>query len=369
MTANNKNIDKQGKKLLNVPNLRFPEFEGEWTTKRLEDCVLFLDDQRKPVKSSDRQNVPGIYPYYGASGIIDYVDNYLFDDDLILLSEDGANILDRNYRVSFISRGKVWINNHAHVLKPKPLYSIDYLSEYLESLDYNIYNTGTTMPKLNQEVCRGIKIYVPSESEQKKIGRFLNLVNERISTQNRIIEKYESLIKGIAKQLAKHTPNTRIADCVECHSSTLQENQLDGEGIYKVYGANGLCGYTKTPSISGDSILIVKDGSGVGNVSYVNGDYSVIGTSNYLTAKESFSLRYIYYCLMVFNFQPYKTGMAIPHIYFKDYGKAKIYCPKREQQENIAAILYIIEHKINMEKSIKDLFISQKKYLLRSMFK
>ena len=190
-----------------------------------------------------------------------------------------------------------------------------------------------------------------------------------ITTLKVKIRENKVFIKGIAKQLAKHTPNTRIADCVECHSSTLQENQLDGEGIYKVYGANGLCGYTKTPSISGDSILIVKDGSGVGNVSYVNGDYSVIGTSNYLTAKESFSLRYIYYCLMVFNFQPYKTGMAIPHIYFKDYGKAKIYCPKREQQENIAAILYIIEHKINMEKSIKDLFISQKKYLLRSMFK
>ena len=210
MTANNKNIDKQGKKLLNVPNLRFPEFEGEWTTKRLEDCVLFLDDQRKPVKSSDRQNVPGIYPYYGASGIIDYVDNYLFDDDLILLSEDGANILDRNYRVSFISRGKVWINNHAHVLKPKPLYSIDYLSEYLESLDYNIYNTGTTMPKLNQEVCRGIKIYVPSESEQKKIGRFLNLVNERISTQNRIIEKYESLIKGLCNELMDNSKWAKV---------------------------------------------------------------------------------------------------------------------------------------------------------------
>ena len=222
---------------------------------------------------------------------------------------------------------------------------------------------------LSAEIVKSLTFYFPKMQEQNKIAYLISLIEERIATQNRIIEKYESLIKGIAKQLAKHTPNTRIADCVECHSSTLQENQLDGEGIYKVYGANGLCGYTKTPSISGDSILIVKDGSGVGNVSYVNGDYSVIGTSNYLTAKESFSLRYIYYCLMVFNFQPYKTGMAIPHIYFKDYGKAKIYCPKREQQENIAAILYIIEHKINMEKSIKDLFISQKKYLLRSMFK
>ena len=148
----------------------------------------------------------------------------------------------------------------------------------------------------------------------------------------------------------------------------MQENQLDGEGIYKVYGANGLCGYTKTPSISGDSILIVKDGSGVGNVSYVNGGYSVIGTSNYLTAKESFSLRYIYYCLMVFNFQPYKTGMAIPHIYFKDYGKAKIYCPSIAEQKHIADNMSNIESKIGLEKKILVQLRSQKKYLLSKMF-
>lgn len=148
----------------------------------------------------------------------------------------------------------------------------------------------------------------------------------------------------------------------------MQENQLDGEGIYKVYGANGLCGYTKTPSISGDSILIVKDGSGVGNVSYVNGDYSVIVTSNYLTAKEGFSLRYIYYCLMVFNFQPYKTGMAIPHIYFKDYGKAKIYCPSIAEQKHIADNMSNIESKIGLEKKILVQLRSQKKYLLSKMF-
>lgn len=160
----------------------------------------------------------------------------------------------------------------------------------------------------------------------------------------------------------------RISDCLECHSSTLQENQLNEVGKCHVYGANGVCGYTDYPAIKGDSILIVKDGSGVGNVSFATGEYSVIGTSNYLIAKNGYNLRYLYYCLKSFNFVPYKTGMAIPHIYFKDYGKAKIFCPALEEQERIANILSKIEHKIVIERSITDHYIQQKQYLLQQMF-
>ena len=118
-------------------------------------------------------------------------------------------------------------------------------------------------------------------------------------------------MKGIAEHLTAFTPNTRIADCLECHSSTLQENQIKKEGVYKVYGANGICGYNDSPAITNDAILIVKDGSGVGNVSFVTGEYSVIGTSNYLTAKFGYSLKYLYYCLMIFKFDTYKTGILI----------------------------------------------------------
>ena len=171
-------------------------------------------------------------------------------------------------------------------------------------------------------------------------------------------------MKGIAEHLTAFTPNTRIADCLECHSSTLQENQIKKEGVYKVYGANGICGYNDSPAITNDAILIVKDGSGVGNVSFVTGEYSVIGTSNYLTAKFGYSLKYLYYCLMIFNFDTYKTGMAIPHIYFKDYGKALIYCPSLEKQVQIATLLSKIEYKIEAEIAITDYYQQQKKFLL-----
>ena len=175
-------------------------------------------------------------------------------------------------------------------------------------------------------------------------------------------------MKGLAEHLTEFTPNTKIADCLNCHSSVLQENQVKSEGKYKVYGANGVCGYSNRPAILENAILIVKDGSGVGNVSYATGEYSVIGTSNYLTAKSGYSLKYLYYSLMIFNFVPYRTGMAIPHIYFKDYGKALIYCPSLDKQVQIATILSKIEYMIETEKAITDYYQQQKRFLLESMF-
>ncbi len=187
--------------MCDVPALRFPEFTEEWKRCTLENCADFLDGLRKPIKSEDRKCEKGLYPYYGASGIIDYIDEYIFDGEYVLLSEDGANILDRNYRVAFIARGKIWVNNHAHVLLPYKNIDINFLSEALERLNYAIYNTGTTMPKLNQEVCRKICLNIPSREEQNKIGNLLFLLNERIATQNKIIEKLETLIKGIVDSI------------------------------------------------------------------------------------------------------------------------------------------------------------------------
>lgn len=138
--------------------------------------------------------------------------------------------------------------------------------------------------------------------------------------------------------------------------------------MYKVFGANGLVGYINTAQMNGDAILIIKDGSGVGTTSYVQGMFSVIGTLNYLTAIGNYDLRYLYFALSVFNFQPYKTGMAIPHIYFKDYGSAKIYCPPLTEQKRIANMLGKLDSKISMEQKFLVSFNQQKRYLLGQMF-
>ena len=183
------------------------------------------------------------------------------------------------------------------------------------------------------------------------------------------IETESSLIKGLAKVLTlQGEPNTRISDCLECHTSTLQESNLQESGKYPAYGASGIAGYLDAYTCDEYSILIIKDGSGVGTVSHVSGKYSVIGTLNYLTAKTGYSLNYLYFCLMSFNFEPFKTGMAIPHIYFKDYGRAKIWCPSLSQQNHVANTLSAISKKELIEKLMLQQLVSQKEYLLKSLF-
>ena len=162
--------------------------------------------------------------------------------------------------------------------------------------------------------------------------------------------------------------NTLIKNCLECNSSTLQESQVAETGTFSVYGATGISGYTETADINGESILIIKDGSSVGIVKFVTGEYSYIGTLNSLIAKDGYCLKYIYFALQRFSFEPYKTGMAIPHIYFKDYGKAKIYCPSLSLQTLIAQKLSLIENKMEVEKRIILCYQLQKSYLLSRMF-
>ena len=228
---------------------------------------------------------------------------------------------------------------------------------------------GVSVVHLYGEHLKTIKTYNPTLPEQQKIAILLSLLDERIATQNKIIEKLQSLIKGLAAQLTHSgTPNIRLCDCLECHSSTLQENCVSVTGSYPVYGATGLIGYTNNYAYNGESILIVKDGSGVGSLSYVNDHFSVIGTLNYLTAKENYSILYLYYALMAFNFTPYITGMAIPHIYFKDYGKAKLFYPSIEKRIRIASLLHNIEQKLVVEQNLVISLSAQKSYLLRMLF-
>ena len=209
----------------------------------------------------------------------------------------------------------------------------------------------------------------PYLQEQKKIGKFLSLLDERITTQNKIIDKLQSLIKGITQKIVhSNKPNVRLTECLECKSSTLQESDVCEHGTYPVYGANGIVGYLDNYNTEGEAVYIIKDGSGVGTVSYVTGKCSATGTLNALQAKEDYSLQYIYYLLKVFSFEPYKTGMAIPHIYFKDYGKAKVFCPSYTEQLQYARLLSAIDNKLSVEKNILTSLSLQKQYLLRQMF-
>ena len=165
------------------PEIRFSGFTDDWEQRKLEDIVEFLDMMRRPLEGAKR--IRGPYPYYGASGIVDYVEDYIFDEELVLLSEDGANITDRNYPVCFLAAGKYWVNNHAHVLKAKLGNENNFICNSLERKDYKQYNTGMAMPKLNQDVCRKIPVSCPSYEEQKKIGNYFRDLDHLITLHQR----------------------------------------------------------------------------------------------------------------------------------------------------------------------------------------
>lgn len=228
---------------------------------------------------------------------------------------------------------------------------------------------GVSVVHLYGEHLKGVKTINPCLEEQKKIAKLLSLLDERIATQNKIIDKLQSLIKGIAQKIVRsNKPNVRLYECVECSSSTQQESEVCEQGAYPVYGANGIVGYLDDYNTEGEAVYIIKDGSGVGTVSYVTGKCSATGTLNTLQAKDGYSLQYLYYLLKVFNFEPYKTGMAIPHIYFKDYGKAKVFCPSYTEQLQYARLLSAIDSKLSVEKNTLRNLSLQKQYLLRQMF-
>ena len=185
--------------------LKFSDAAGnpypEWTSCTLQDVVDFLDGQRKPLESADRAKRQGQYPYYGASGIIDYIDDFIFDEPLLLLGEDGANILNRSTPLCFIAEGRYWVNNHAHVMRPKAGQNIKFLCELLESLDYTRYNTGTAQPKLNQEKCRRIEIALPVYEEQCRIADFVSALDQRTDTAESILDYLRSNRDGLLQQL------------------------------------------------------------------------------------------------------------------------------------------------------------------------
>jgi type I restriction enzyme S subunit len=184
------------------------EIPEEWEVKPLGEVVDFLDGRRRPVKDSDRAKMRGDIPYYGASGIVDYVNNFLFDEELILLGEDGENILSRNCRLAFKISGKTWVNNHAHVLRPKAGVVLDYLVEFLESRDYAQYNTGTAQPKLNKVVCSRIPVLRPPLPEQHAIAEVLTDVDALLGGLDRLIVKKRDLKQATMQQLL--TGQTRL---------------------------------------------------------------------------------------------------------------------------------------------------------------
>lgn len=274
----------------------------------------------------------------------------------------GKTILYNGQDAYYQDSNIVWISN------PRKIYSNEFLNYLLNRVDWSKLNS-TTITRIYNDNLRELHITFPSREEQDKIVSLLTRIDDRIDTQSKIIEEQETLLKSLAdKLISAQSANVAICGCVDAKASTMKEGELESHGAFPVFGASGLCGYSNEALEESDSILVTKDGSGVGTCQYATGAHSFLGTLCSLTAKEGVYLPYVYYALLNFNFASFKTGLAIPHIYFKDYGKAVIYCPSYDEQVRIASGLEKIEAKIKSDKELLKQYQLQKEYLLSRMF-
>ncbi|MBD1865186.1 MULTISPECIES: restriction endonuclease subunit S [Trichocoleus] len=170
------------------------ELPEGWQWAEFADVTTNYDGTRIPVSSSDRQNRQGDFPYYGASGIIDYVDDYIFEGEYLLIAEDGANLLSRSTPIAFNANGKFWVNNHAHVVQViKDLVLNSYLRDYINSTDLRFYISGSAQPKLNQKNLNRIPIPLPPLDEQKRIVAKIEELRDRHQRAKQALEAIPEL--------------------------------------------------------------------------------------------------------------------------------------------------------------------------------
>ncbi len=171
---------------------------SSWALVPFGQITICRDEERIPVSKDERSTRAKLYDYYGASGIIDKIDNYLFDKPLLLIGEDGANLINRSTPIAFIAGGKYWVNNHAHVIDGISLTFLEYLALFINSIDLKPYVTGTAQPKLNQAKLNSIPIRLPPLAEQHRIVERVNRLMTVCDTLEAGIRARDAALEGFA---------------------------------------------------------------------------------------------------------------------------------------------------------------------------
>ncbi len=180
------------------------ELPKSWEWVRFGQITICRDGERVPVSEDERKLKEKIYDYYGASGIIDKIDSYLFDKELLLIGEDGANLVNRSTPIAFLAKGKYWVNNHAHVLDSIDLDILRFLEVYINAIDLRPYVTGTAQPKMNQSKMNSILVAFPPLAEQmriiKKVEAIMNLCDELEQKVKENQKSSEYLLEAVLKE-------------------------------------------------------------------------------------------------------------------------------------------------------------------------
>ena len=157
-----------------------------------------LDSRRVPITSTDR--ISGVYPYYGASGIVDYVDDYIFDEDILLISEDGANLVMRTTPIAFSVSGKVWVNNHAHVVRFKEMATQKYIEVAFSVIDISEHITGSAQPKFNQAKLNAMMFNNPPLELQKQFAAFVAQIDKSKSAIQKSLDETQLLFDSLIQK-------------------------------------------------------------------------------------------------------------------------------------------------------------------------
>ena len=160
---------------------------------RLDEVTINFDKKRVPLSGAQRKNRQGKYRYYGAQGIIDYIDDFIFDGTYLLIAEDGENLKSKKQNIAQVVEGQFWVNNHAHVVQGNGLCDTRYLCYLLNSMDLSGYVTGSAQPKLSQANLNAVTLYLPSIIEQMKITKYLYMFDKKIAANQQINDNFAFL--------------------------------------------------------------------------------------------------------------------------------------------------------------------------------
>lgn len=364
MTHRRKEINK-------VPNLRFPEFSGEW--KECEIGNILKIGSGKDYKHLSKGDIP----VFGTGGYMTSVNDYLFDGETVCIGRKGT------INKPFYFNGRLWTVDtlfYSHSfwnVIPKFVFYV------FEQVNWLKYNEASGVPSLSKKTIEQIKVTIPEINEQKRISNLLSLIDEKIQTQNQIITELESLIKGFREKLFKQEirlkdemgnnfpkwSQKKLGAISKKKSSNISANKIENNyGKYVLYGASGVLKNVDFYEEENNYISIVKDGAGVGRLFYCESKSSVLGTMDIIKPQPNINTYFLFCLLNTINFIKYVTGSTIPHIYFKDYKNETCFVPCIEEQNKIASFHLLLDEKLQVEKTILKRLKEQRQYLFQQLF-
>ncbi|MDT2840994.1 restriction endonuclease subunit S [Vagococcus carniphilus] len=390
----------------NIPQLRFEGFTYDWEQRKLKDVSEMYDNLRVPITASDR--VSGDTPYYGSNGIQDYVEGYTHDGEYVLIAEDGANDL-LNYPVNYVN-GKVWINNHAHVVSGKvgELNNL-FLVSRIKSMNIVPWLVGGGRAKLNGDVLKKLPILIPSFEEQQKIGNFFKQLDDTIDLQERKLDLLKEQKKGYLQKMfpkngakvpelrfagfADDWEERKLSDVANHRGGTAIEKYFDKDGVYKVisigsYGLNSQYVDQNIRAISneitdgrvvnsGELTMVLNDktanGTIIGRTLLVEKDneYVINQRTEIISPKENFDSNFAYTTLNgPFREKVKRIVQGGTQIYvnYPAVSNLNLELPKIEEQQKIGSFFKQLDDTIALHQRKLDLLKEQKKGFLQTMF-